>query len=250
VPLPITVAPSPPVVVRVISPGPGLMTLLLTFLVGAATALVVQLVVQLYVVPMVETRKRREDRWERDVLELGELLTSLVEMRAQEARGEQLAFRDAWEEESKRDFDRDRIAQQAVRAEQASRAYLDLVWTRADWLADRVIAFNPAAEEIAKFQSACLRYSDISVKVGTWNVPDDRTDTGTWNVPDDRTDTAFEDDWKKEREARYAMVRQARLLSNLPHPPRASRRARLSRRRRSRARTVATPPPPAGKDPS
>jgi hypothetical protein len=48
------------VVVRVISSGPGLMTLLVTFLVGAATALVVQLVVQLYVVPKVETRKRRE----------------------------------------------------------------------------------------------------------------------------------------------------------------------------------------------
>jgi hypothetical protein len=231
-----------------ISPGPGLMTLLVTFLVGAATALVVQLVIQLYVVPKVETRKRREDRWESNVLELGELM-SMVEVRAQEARGEQSAYRDAWEEESKRDFDRDRIAQQAGRAEQASRAYLDLVWTRADWLADRVIAFNPAAEEIAKFQSAWLRYSDISVKVGTWNVPDDRTDTGTWNVPDDRTDTAFEDDWKKEREARYAMVRQARLLSNLPHPPRVSRRAHLSRQRRSQAHTIATPPPPAGKDP-
>jgi peptidoglycan biosynthesis protein MviN/MurJ (putative lipid II flippase) len=77
------VASSPPVVVRVISPGPGLMTLLVTFLVGAATALVVQLVIQLYVVPRVETRKRRKDRWERDVRELGELLTTSVGSRAQ-----------------------------------------------------------------------------------------------------------------------------------------------------------------------
>ena len=52
------------------------MTFLLTFLVGVATALAVQWVVQFYIVPRVETRKRREDRWERNLLELGDLLTT------------------------------------------------------------------------------------------------------------------------------------------------------------------------------
>ena len=78
----IFVAPPPPVVVRVISSGPNWLTFVLslvgTFVVGTATALLIQL----YVVPRVETRKRREDRWERDVRELSELLTTLLSDRA------------------------------------------------------------------------------------------------------------------------------------------------------------------------
>jgi hypothetical protein len=34
--------------------------------------------IQLWIVPRVERRKRREERWERDVLALGELLTAEV----------------------------------------------------------------------------------------------------------------------------------------------------------------------------
>jgi hypothetical protein len=82
-------ASSPPVVVRVISHGPGWLTLLVTFLLGAALTLAVQF----WVVPRVETRKRREDRWERDVLELGELLTTSLGRCAQEAYVEQSILR-------------------------------------------------------------------------------------------------------------------------------------------------------------
>jgi hypothetical protein len=59
---------------------------LLYLLVGAGLALISQTRVQLSVVPRVEARKRREDRWERDVLLLGELLTSELPDRASAAR--------------------------------------------------------------------------------------------------------------------------------------------------------------------
>lgn len=47
----------------------------LTLLMGAACTLLATAFVQLRVVPQVDTRKRREERWEQDVRTLGELLT-------------------------------------------------------------------------------------------------------------------------------------------------------------------------------
>lgn len=44
-------------------------------LIGALAALIGSVVVQLFIVPAVEIRKRREQRWEQDVREMGELLT-------------------------------------------------------------------------------------------------------------------------------------------------------------------------------
>jgi hypothetical protein len=52
------------------------------YLIGAATTLVVQIVLQFYVTPRVDTRRRRAERFEHDVLELGELLTSEVSARS------------------------------------------------------------------------------------------------------------------------------------------------------------------------
>jgi len=234
------VASSPPVVVRVISPGPGLMTLLVTFLVGAATALVVQLVIQLYVVPRVETRKRREDRWERDVRELGELLTTSVGSRAQEAYVEQSILRTL--KRGDPEFDSAKVAKgmtgRTRSTLEAMTAFSDLAQTRVDWLADRVIAFMPTAVEIMHFQLCVMTYD-----LGTRGLSGLHRD-------DDLTDIAFEEAWAKEHTAREGLIGQIRLLANLPHPPRAPWHPRLSGRRRSRARTTATPPPPAGKDPS
>lgn len=62
---------------------------LINLVIGAGLAMLAQAVVQLRVVPRVEARKRREDRWERDVLALGELLTAELPDRATAARREQ-----------------------------------------------------------------------------------------------------------------------------------------------------------------
>jgi hypothetical protein len=49
-------------------------------------SLTIALLVQLVIVPRVEARKRREERWERDVLTLGELLTAELPGLATSAR--------------------------------------------------------------------------------------------------------------------------------------------------------------------
>jgi large-conductance mechanosensitive channel len=53
------------------------MKVLLPYLIGAAFTFVVQDLVQVYVVPRVQTRRQREDRWVKDVRDLGELLFPL-----------------------------------------------------------------------------------------------------------------------------------------------------------------------------
>ena len=138
----ITVAAPPPVVVHLISSGPGWLALLVTFLVGAATALVVQLVVQFLIVPKVETRKRREDCWERNVLELGELLTTSLTSLANEAHAAQLIFRGVRDDESD-EYDPALVARQAREAEQATWDYGGLISTQVAWLIGRVVSPSP-----------------------------------------------------------------------------------------------------------
>ena len=213
--LKITIA-APTPVVHVISSGTGWLTLLVTFLVGAATALTVQLVVQFLVVPRVETRKRREDRWERNVLELGELLTTVLDRRAYEAKVEQGKFRDLRQLESEPELDQRRIAQlkeeQGRTAQQATWAFGDLVRTRLDWLANRVRNFAPEASAIVKLDKAALHYRTRAIFVQV--RPQD----------DERTESAFDEGWDKEYDARGALVKEVKQLADLPLPPRAPRR--------------------------
>jgi hypothetical protein len=58
----------------------------------AASAFVAQFLIQVYVVPLVETPKRRLERWEQDVLDLGELLSGRVRDAARQAESEQVRF--------------------------------------------------------------------------------------------------------------------------------------------------------------
>jgi hypothetical protein len=44
---------------------------------------------------------------------------------------------------------------------------------------------------------------------------------------DDRADSAFDAEQKQERASRAALVKQVRLLADLPHPPRAPLRQRF-----------------------
>lgn len=219
---PTTVPLPPPVVVRVISSGPSWLTILLTllgtFLAGTATALLIQL----YIAPKVETRKRREDRWERNVLEFGELLTTVLDRRAYEAKLEQGKFRDLRQLESEPGFDERRIAQlkeeQARTAQQATWDFGDLLSTRFDWLASRVRSIAPAAAEIVKFDIAVRHYQTRAILAQV--RPQD----------DDRTDGAFDEHWEKEGSARSALLKEVRQLADLPRPPRASWRTKFFHR--------------------
>ena len=203
----------PPIVVRLVSSAPNWRTLLVTFLVGAATTLVVQLVIQFYAVPRVETRKRREDRWERDVRELGDLLTTELGRRAYDAHVEQGKFRDLRQLETESGPDQRKIAQereqQARAAEQVTQAFEDLLSTRIKWLTGRIEKINPKAREIKKFHEAAAHYRQLTIIVQVRPRPED----------DDRTDATFDEAWVKERAARTALMKQVELLADLPHPP-------------------------------
>jgi hypothetical protein len=190
--------------------------------VGAILTLVAQVVIQLYIVPRVETRKRREDRWERNVLELGELLTNQLRQRAAEARAAQGTFRAVRQLEGRTDVNQERVArfksEDSLKANQATRAYYELVHTRLLWLVDRIRSFS-LADEIGQFASVARRY-----QLRGWDVD-------SWSEDDERTDTAFEEAWDQEYKARTALMKHVNLLANLEHPPRAaSRLARAWRR--------------------
>lgn len=204
------------------SSGPNWLTFVLsllgTFVVGIGTALLVQF----YVVPKVEKRKRREDRWERDVLELGELLTTLVRRQAEEAYGEQSTYRFLQQSlDGVSGIDQEKLSRaredQGTKAYQATEVFHDLVNTRVEWLVDRIKSIrDPRPRIIAAFEIAARRY---------W------LDAMAGFVPehDNRTDSAFDAEWKKERETRNALVKQVRLLADLPYLPRAPLRRRFTK---------------------
>jgi hypothetical protein len=203
---------SPSPVARAVSAGPGWLIPIVAVLVGAAAALVAQWVVQIYIVPRVETRKRRE---ERNVLELGDLLTTQLAERALAAHVGQGVFRDLRQLETEPGHDQGKIAQsreqQAEDAHEATQAFGDLVSTRIKWLIGRIETIDPKAPEIGKFREAAGRYRARAVMVQV--RPEG----------DDRTDDAFDKAWAKERADREALTEQVELLADLPHPPHASR---------------------------
>ena len=111
-----------PQVIRIVSSGPGWLVPIAAVLVGAAAALVAQWVVQIHIVPHVEKRKRREDRWERDVRELGELLAMRLPDLAAEAYGAQSVYRKLRQVEND-EYDQRLVGQQARDAQQATWAF-------------------------------------------------------------------------------------------------------------------------------
>jgi hypothetical protein len=156
----------------------------------------------------VETRKRREDRWERDVRELGDLLTTELDERAREAQVGQGLFRDLRQLEPKPGLAQSR-ERQAEEARQAAWAFEDLLSKRIKWLAARIEKIAPKAPAIVKFHAAWSRYR-AQVIIAQVVRPQD----------DDRTDDAFEEAWQKERDARRALLEQVELLADKRRPPR------------------------------
>lgn len=235
----LSVVSPPPVVVHVTSSGgPGWLSLLGTFLVGIATALLIQL----YIVPRVETRKRREDRWERNVVELGELLTTNLADLANEARASQEFVCFLREEASGPEFDEEKVArglrEKTQEARQATRVFADTARGRIDYLANRVIGFSPESAQISKFQLLWMRYTFRLMWVTGWDSAD-------------RSSDAVNKSWDEERGARTALAKQVSLLADLRHPPRVSfaqrwwkRGVRLARRVVAKKPQSSGAPPP------
>ena len=96
-------------------------------------------------------------------------------------------------------------------AQQATVAFGDLVRVRADWVADRIITFRSSADKIVEFAIAFYRYQLKLLHNGPYSY-------------EDMTEDDFEAFWDSERELRNTVTSKVKMLTCLPHPPRASLR--------------------------
>lgn len=131
------------------------------YLLGAGTTLVAQTVLQLYVVPTSDLRKRREDRWEQALVDLGDFLAqdaSSLGARAMNATTELAAG----------------LPEATVDDTTAAmRAFRLVVNGRVRMLADRVISLAPEHPSIRAFEHALHEYRGAVAALAA-HVPGDR----------------------------------------------------------------------------
>ncbi|MGX7825729.1 hypothetical protein ACTG9Q_11610 [Actinokineospora sp. 24-640] len=185
-------------------------------LLGAGLTFVAQAVLQLLIIPRVETRKRRDDRWEKNVLELGELLTKEVPEAAREAELKQYLlhyFNTTARTVEGVNLERleQSIPAKQQEAETATRRYEELVGVQARWLAERIAAAAPEARAIMRFQIAWEVYRQKSLLCTFYRMREV-----------EYTDERFEEDWKKQKKYLAALTAIVRELALMRHPPRAS----------------------------
>ncbi len=207
---------------------------MLPLLIGAVLTLLAQAVLQLRVVPRVEARKRREDRWERDVLALGELLTADVPPLSSTASA--AAIRHAYVRG--RAFDENALPQQRATAEsQFDDTYEALVaaWSafeakagvRVSWLSKRIEQQAPTSGAIKRFVRTGDLYRGAHAQVA-------RATVMGLIVSTERVDPKHLDAlWQAERDARDALVMAVEELATLPAPPRSPSTAGAHRRLRA-----------------
>lgn len=174
-----------------------------------------QAVVQLRVVPSVEARKRREDRWERDVLALGELLTAELPDRATAARGEQwfLQLINSFQPAEAKAAEHAEVVRGLVeKASEAVQNYEAMAKTRVRWLVQRIVSLAPHSDELQRFYFVYAKFSLASVACTGYNRPIDGYDEDT-----------FEREWKGEERTRGDLTSAVELLASGMPPRRPSR---------------------------
>ena len=121
--------------------------------VGALIALAGTVIVQLWLIPRVESRKRREERWEADVRALGEALIFSEPEAISEVRGE-LFWRSLFSHPSE-DVNPDRLDALKREREEAWRTAwsdYDQILLQVGWLVDRVKAVAPGSRALVSFE--------------------------------------------------------------------------------------------------
>lgn len=198
---------------------------LLLLLAGAVFALAAQALLQLVIVPRVDTRKRREDRWERDVRELGELLTGEV------ARTARLVGEPAYmlwaaqrtiAAESGMSRDRRAALSQLLREHESKaregRQAFDDATARARWLSARISALAPGSPALGHFERATLIYRH---RVLNACIDGDGTGASSEDADYDEGTAKHRAAWKDERDARAELLESVEKLADGP-PPRRS----------------------------
>ena len=135
----------------------------LLLLLGALLALGASVVVQLVVIPEVDRARRREDRWERDVLALGEILSvgtvqTLSGLRRALAEADQLGGR------LSAGYPGDPRTRQAASKVQGAANDLSVVAVRISWLITRVSEGPPGRIDVESFASAAKAFEAALVQ--------------------------------------------------------------------------------------
>lgn len=190
-----------------------------------------QALIQLRVVPHVEARKRREDRWERDLLALGELLTAEMPDRASAARSAQWVLQGVSSDPDKRGVEAEsRKEVERELSEEAGRcvkSYQALARTRIEWLVNRIVGIAPQHAEIEKLIWLHTRFHMASIVCTLYSRPDSKFD-----------EERFERYWSDERKLREQLTESVEaLLRNRP-PRNPSRLWRVRRRLADRRKTT------------
>jgi hypothetical protein len=118
---------------------------------------------------------------------------------------------------------RDRLIwEQREKARQSSAAFTELVRSRADWLADRVIESRMDSKMIVPLVQASYLYRLHVLRLGFHDVSE-------------LSALELDKTWRTEHERRLALVRRVKELALLPHTPGKSRLRQLARVRRRMA---------------
>lgn len=148
-------------------------------LIGALVALLGTAVIQLFIVPVVEARKRREQRWEEDVHAMGELLTFDLP-RAITTMARHLTMV-VFLQDPPEGADPERLAT----ARDRRRDELDLAAAeitnlrrRIDWLEERIRSLAPDNKRTTDFARKCMRLyvHEISFTSLEWRARHDNSE--------------------------------------------------------------------------
>lgn len=199
------------------TPGTGRDLLLL--LVGAALALAAQALLQLVIVPHVEARKRREDRWEKHVLELGELLSGELGTAARNFGHEAVAGTLLRSMKDQPMASRERyeavVREHRTVLQEAQEHFTALADTRTSWLSRRVLSIAPG--ELWSFEVAWMRYNVTRLKAAM--------------TADDGDEPEVRQAWADEVAARDNLLDEVETLASNGPPRRGPARVKRARRR-------------------
>jgi hypothetical protein len=123
-------------------------------LVGALVALIGTVLVQLWLIPLVDSRKRREQRWESDVRALGELLTFTlpgVHLEVHGALYGQMLLADPPEDVDPGRWDR--LVKEQNEERRAAWQRYDQTQAQVGWLVNRVESLAPRSPVLRAFRT-------------------------------------------------------------------------------------------------
>ncbi|MCA1601904.1 MAG: excalibur calcium-binding domain-containing protein, partial [Acidobacteria bacterium] len=197
----------------------GVANVVIGAILGGILTLVAQAAIQLLVIPRVESRKRREDRWERDVLALGEVLTGQLPPVLREYS---IKVKVLIQLEGSEGLDTSKVRAFEDEARRAASELSSLNDSRIKWLASRVTAAAPESQQLKKFRFRVMQVVMCSSILSSWPYREEKDDE------------KFMQEVETYEKSVLELLTVVEELADMKHPP--SRRQRLPKRWRARVR--------------